>query len=67
MEATGQRSLSSVYELKTVRLLGLEGLEHFVRPAIGHITFSKHQKYPLLKFPISVKYAVVFLQVLIIA
>ena len=34
MEATGQRSLSSVYDLKTVGLLGPEGLEHFVRPAM---------------------------------
>ena len=34
IQATGQRSLSSVYARKTIGLLGLEGLEHFVRPVM---------------------------------
>ena len=39
MQATGQRSLFSVYARKTIGLLGLEGFEHFVRPALWHFTF----------------------------
>ena len=37
VQATGQRSLFSVYARKTIKtigLLGLEGFEHFVRPVI---------------------------------
>ena len=34
MQATGQRSLFSVYARKTIGLLGLECFEHFVRPVM---------------------------------
>ena len=61
MQATGQRSFSLEYARKIISLLSYEGLEHF-----GEACNATYQKYPPLKFPIGVKYAVVFLQVLTI-
>ena len=62
MQATGQRSFSLEYARKTISLLSFEGLEPF-----GEARNATYQKYPSLKFPIGIKYAVVFLQVLTIA
>ena len=62
MQATGQRSFSLEYARKIISLLSSEGLEHF-----GEARNATYQKYPSLKFPIGIKYAVVFLQVLTIA
>ena len=62
MQAIGQRSFSLEYPRKIISLLSSEGLEHF-----GEARNATYQKYPPLKFPVGIKYAVVFLQVLTIA
>ena len=62
MQATGQRRFSLEYARKIISLLSSEGLEHF-----GEACNGTYQKYPPLKFPIGIRYAVVFLQVLTIA
>ena len=62
MQASGQISLSLEYAQITISLLGFEGLEHY-----GEACNVTYQKYLSLEFPIGIKYAIVFLQVLTIS